>query len=336
MLDRLCSALFFLMFLHGCSSLGPSHPAPLQYKAAGASPEVIALYEAWFGHPQHISVGYSSHDPSVIKEQIRHAKSLGISGFVVDWYGDRQPFIDQSYALMQKQAAKNKFHVAMMYDETDSDVGATDEAIADFTMFRDAYLSPQSPGRNAYLTYEGRPLIFIFPKGGHTDWNKVRAYVNTWSPVPFLIQENLPGAYANAFDGYYAWISPGQDGWKPDGSNWGQEYLSNFYETMRDKYPNKLIVGGAWAEFNDSKASWGLNRHIAARCGQTFSDTFNFWRKEFPPSEPIPFIMVETWNDYEEGTAIERGLPSCGSQRQTALPLNTAQTSTPAAPGRSN
>ena len=56
--------------------------------------------------------------------------------------------------------------------------------------------------------------------------------------------------------------------------------LSNFYETMGTKYPDKIIVGGAWATFDDSKASWGLNRHISARCGQTFTDTFNFWRKE--------------------------------------------------------
>ena len=262
----------------------------------------------------------------MIKQQIRHAKSLGISAFVVDWYGDREPFIDQSYALMQKLAGKNKFHVAMMYDETDNDVGATDEAIADFTMFHDAYLSPQSPGHAAYLTYEGRPVIFVFPKGGHTDWNKVRALVNTWSPAPFLIQENLPGQYASAFDGYYAWVDPVQGG---NGSNWGEQYLSNFYQTMRDKYPNKIVVGGAWAQFNDSKASWGLNRRISARCGQTFSDTFNFWHKVFPPDEPIPFMMIETWNDYEEGTAIERGIPSCGSSQPTTLPLDTAQASTP-------
>ncbi len=330
MFVRASSTLLLLVFFHGCSGLGSGHPAPLQFKAAGNSPEVIALYEAWFGHPEHISVGYSSQDPAVIKSQIRHAKALGISAFVVDWYGDRQPFIDQSYALIQKLAEKGKFHVAMMYDETDDEVGATDEAIADFTMFHDAYLSPQSPGHSAYLTYEGRPVIFIFPKGGHTDWNKVRALVNTWSPAPFLIYENLPGEYVNAFDGYYAWIGPGKEGWKPDGSNWGQEYLSDFYQTMRDKYPDKMIVGGAWAQFNDSKASWGLNRHVSARCGETFSDTFNFWRKDFPPGDPIPFMMIETWNDYEEGTAIERGIPSCGSSQRTALPSDAAQTPAPA------
>ena len=283
---------------------------------------MIAVYEAWFGHPRHVSVGYSSQDPSVIKSQIHHAQALGISAFVVDWYGDREPFIDRSYALIQKFAAKSKFHVAMMYDEPNEEVGATDEAIADFTMFHDAYLSPNSPGHEAYLTYRGRPLIFIFPKGGHTDWSKVHALVSKWTPAPLLLYENLPGRDASSFDGFYAWVSPGDKGWQPNGSNWGQQYLREFYETMRDRYPDKMIVGGAWAAFNDSKASWGLNRHISSRCGQTFSDTFNFWRKDFPPDDPIPFIMIETWNDYEEGTAIERGIPTCNSSNQSGLSNN--------------
>ena len=308
------TAFFLLLLLpHGCSSSSQNNPSRLVHQATSGSPEIIALYEAWFGHPEHISVGYSSQDPKVLESQIRHAQAAGISAFVVDWYGDREPFIDKSYSLMQAIAEKNKFHVAMMYDESNEDDGATDEAIADFTMFHETYLSVKAKGHEAYLTYEGRPVIFIFPKGLHTDWAKVRAAVANWNPAPLLIYENKPGSDAAAFDGFYAWISPGEKGFAPDGQNWGDQYLSDFYQTMRDKYPNKIIVGGAWGVFDDSKASWGLNRHISARCGQTYIDTFNYWHKEFPADETIPFVMVETWNDYEEGTAIERGLPSCGS-----------------------
>ena len=316
-MSHLLCASFLIILLHGCSDTGAQQTSSLKFRAAGNSPEVIAVYEAWFGHPQHASVGYNSHDQTVIKSQIRHAQEMGISAFVVDWYGDRQPFIDQSYATMQKIAAKNKFRVAMMYDETDEEVGATDETIADFTMFRDAYLLPSnSPGREAYLTYQGHPVIFIFPKGLHTDWNKVRAFVSSWNPAPFLIDEGPPGPDASAFDGFYPWFYIGSKGWAADGGNWGEQSLGSFYQTMRDKYPDKIIVGGAWAEFNDDKASWGLNRHIAARCGQTYKDTFNFWRRDFPADDPIPFMMVETWNDYEEGSAIERGIPSCRSAAQ--------------------
>lgn len=253
---------------------------------------------------------------------------MGISAFVVDWYGDREPFIDRSYSLMQSIAAKRNFHVAMMYDETDQEDGATDEAIADFTMFHEAYLSPAAPGHTAYLTYEGRPMIFIFPKGGHTDWNRVRAVVSKWSPPPLLIDENLPGPNGDAFDGFYPWINPGNKGWAADGSNWGEDYLTNFYQTMLSKYSDKIVVGGAWAGFNDSKASWGLNRHISARCGQTFTETLNLWRKIFSADNPPPFVMIETWNDHEEGTAIESGIATCGSgasERSQSSPAAASQ-----------
>jgi len=308
-------AILALLFMlpHGCSGPGSSQVLQLKHKATGPNPETIALYEAWFGHPKHISVGYSSHDPAEIKSQIVRAKSIGISTFVVDWYGDREPFIDRSYTLIQTIASKNNFKVAMMYDEADEEEGATDQAIADLTMFHEAYLSSASAGHQAYLTYEGRPVIFIFPKGGYTNWDLVRTRVDKWSPPPLLIYENLPGKYAGAFDGFYAWISPGEKGWAADGSNWGNDYLGNFYQTMSAKYSDKIIVGGAWAGFNDAKASWGLNRHISERCGQTYSDTLNLWRTYFHPDNPPPFIMLETWNDHEEGTAIEDGLPICGA-----------------------
>jgi hypothetical protein len=166
MLNRARTAFLFLLLLpHGCSGPEMGRALPLEHKATGSQPQTIALYEAWFGHPRHISVGYSSHDPAELSSQIRKAKAMGISAFVVDWYGDREPFIDRSYALMQTAAASEKFQVAMLYDETQEEDGATDEALADLTMFHDTYLSSKAPGRQAYLTYEGRPVIFIFPTG---------------------------------------------------------------------------------------------------------------------------------------------------------------------------
>jgi hypothetical protein len=313
MLNRMSTAFLFLFLLpHGCSWTGLGHGQPLKHKATGNAPQTIALYEAWFGHPKHVSAGYSSHDQAVISSQIRRAKAMGISAFVVDWYGDRESFIDRSYALMQTAAANEQFQVAMMYDETDEEEGATDQAMADFTMFHDTYLSSKAPGHQAYLTYEGRPVIFIFPKGKHTDWSRLRVMVNNWSIPPLLIYENLPGPSADAFDGFYAWINPGEKGWAADGGNWGEQYLSDFYQTMQSKYSDKIIVGGAWSGFDDSKAAWGLNRHISARCGQTFADTSNLWRKYFPQDDLLPFVMIETWNDHEEGTSIEDGIPACG------------------------
>jgi hypothetical protein len=118
-------------------------------------------------------------------------------------------------------------------------------------------------------------------------------------------------------------VNPGKGGWKPDGSDWGKDYLEEFYQTMRTKYPDKMPVGGAWAGFDDKKASWSLNRHMDFRCGQTFRDTFDLWKKFYPPDNPLQYLLIETWNDYEEGTAVERGIPSCGSGgSQPVLPVH--------------
>ena len=313
-----CSLIaLILLLLQSCTQTSVQH-ASVQHAlresvpAANSVTRLLAVYEPWFGHPQHISVGYSSQDPVVIKKQIEKAKNLGISGFVVDWYGDREPFLDKSYALIQRIAGEQNFNVAVMFDESEQDSAqATDDALAAFQKLHDTYLTPDAAGRKAYLEYRGRPVIFIFPKGGHTDWNRVRTETDRWNPPPLLIHENLPTPLTNGLDGFYAWINPGKKGWSADGSNWGEDYLRDFYRTMQTKYPEKIVVGAAWAGFDDRKASWGLNRYMSQRCGETFADTTKLQRDFYPADKPIPFMLIATWNDYEESTAIERGLEKC-------------------------
>jgi hypothetical protein len=311
------AALVLLLIPQGCNQAS-LHRTLRENVPANTSPtRILAVYEPWFGHPRHIDVGYSSQDPLVIKKQIEAAKNLGISGFVVDWYGAREPFLDKSYALIQSIAAEQNFKVAMLFDEADlpSDQ-ATDDALAAFDEFHQKYLAPDAPGRKSYLEYRGQPVIFIFPKGGHTDWNRVRTETNRWNPAPLLIDE-YGGPSDKAFDGFYAWINPGKKGWAPDGSNWGEDYLRDFYHTMQTEYPDKIAVGAAWAGFDDRKASWGLGRYMSQRCGATFADTMELHEEFYPPDHPLPFLLVATWNDYEENTAIERGLEKCKSVSET-------------------
>src|SRR5258708_37582892 len=86
MLSRTSSALLFVLLLpHGCTSPGPGHAMPLKYKAVGKSPEVIALYEAWFGHPKHMAVGYFSQDTAEINTQDWGAKVVRGFPVVVGW-----------------------------------------------------------------------------------------------------------------------------------------------------------------------------------------------------------------------------------------------------------
>src|SRR5207248_7859204 len=71
-------------------------------RTADNGTKILADYQPWFGDRNHIDVGYSTQDPNVLRKQIQKAKDIGIYGFAVDWYGDRQPFLDRSYALLQQ------------------------------------------------------------------------------------------------------------------------------------------------------------------------------------------------------------------------------------------
>ena len=295
----------------GCPQRSPERILPSNLRAPEGAPAVLAVYEPWFGQPDHLNVGYSSHDPAVIAKQIRQAQNLGISGFVVDWYGSGKTFIDQTYSLLQQTASQQNFHTALMYDESADSDDPTSTAIAALDYAYDHYIGPDSSSQQAYLTYDGRPVIFVWPRNKQTDWKQIREHLSSWKQPPLLIYEDSNSPYASQFDGFYAWAKPGKAGWAADGSNWGEQYLDSFYRKMKTQYPDKIAVGAAWPGFNDSHAAWSLNRRMDPRCGQTFEDSLRLYRRYYSSSNPLPFLLIVTWNDYEEGTAIERGLQKC-------------------------
>ena len=51
---------------------------------------------------------------------------------------------------------------------------------------------------------------------------------------------------------------------------------------------------------------------IAEHCGQVLLKTANEISKYFGGSNPqIPYLQVITWNESEEGTAVEDGIDNC-------------------------
>ncbi len=309
-----------LLSLSGCAAQQRNISRTLHsnVQTPEGSPVLLAAYQPWFGRKGHIDVGYSTQDPDVLAQQIAHARELNISGFVVNWYGPSRDFEDRSYAQLQRAASQSDFKTAIMYDENVDDPGrSTEQAISDLQYAYERYIGPHaSIPRSAYLTYNNRPLIFIFPKSGDTHWQQVRQAVNSWEQPPLLIYlYNAPERpIYKEFDGLFAWVSPGDKGWAHDGSNWGHDYLQSFYRTMTHEYPDKLAVGAAWPGFDDSRAEWGEGRKMSARCGKTLEDSLHLYRHFYPENNPLPFLMIDTWNDYEEGTAIERGLGNCGDK----------------------
>jgi hypothetical protein len=253
----------------------------------------------------------------------------------VDWYGppsglsndtDRA-FIDQATAELMRQAETRGFKVALMYDE--GTISNTEplttlhetRAISDLVYAQRYFTSP------AYLTINGHPALFVFPYqqvDPNITWPNVRGQLGI--TVTLLDEDPTPGDQHDLqFDGFYAWVQPAASTWLTDGTEWGHGYLTWWYGVMTGlapTYTSRIAIGGVWPGFDDSNAPWGHPpyRYMWPRCGQTWRDTWQLAHQYNPP-----YVMIDTWNDFEEGTGIEFGVGDClvQAQQRSTLPAHT-------------
>lgn len=280
---------------------------------------LLAEYQAWHGLPSHSQTPYDSCDPNMISKHIQKAKDMGIHGFVVNWYGPKdgvtndedREFMDQVTAELIRQAEEKEFQVALMYDEgtvstAESETNEYTSRVQTDLNYAQKYFS--SP---AYLHIKDYPALFIFPYDDGNkpvdrfiDWLKVRNELNT--KITLIDEDPNPNNldHDNNFDGFYAWVQATSGNWDADGKEWGEDYLNWFYDTMNSEpYANKVTVGGVWPGFDDLLASWGKNRYISRQNRQIYYKTMALAEKY-----DAPYVMIDTWNDFEEGTDIEFGV----------------------------
>lgn len=301
---------------------------------------ILAHWLGWFGLPNHRRPvpPYRATDPTAINRQIDAAQNMGIDGFIVDWYGPAtglavsneqdRAFIDQATQALFAQAQSHaNFKVGLMYDYgTLRDVPAsqrTGQMITDLQYALDTYLN-----KTTYLTYNDRPLFFLFPYPDVASEVRLDEVTTAISPanVSLIYQSPTPDAAILPYvDGFYAWVQP-TSAWQADGSDWGGGYLDWFYRTMADAtlpYSQMLTVGAVWPGFNDSLAAWqsGSPRYMARRDGQTWQDTWGL-AITYQPS----VVQIVTWNDWEEGTAVE---PDESHGTWAGTPIHTMDVVTP-------
>lgn len=278
---------------------------------------VVAHLMTWFGEDTHIDVGYDSTDPAVAAAQVAAARSRGLSGFVVDWYAGVSPHIDTGFEVML-DAADNDFSVGLVYDYGALRWGVDDpedgEAVTlqmktDLEEAHARYMTHPS-----YLTVEGQPVVFLWVYDDITpDLASVREALEKLDPPPMLFDLHPDEGSAPSVDGFFAWADLEGE--------FGEDYLSWFYDTQDALYPEHQAIGAAWPGFDDSLASWGQGRYQDPRCGATLYDTLELAADHMDATGASPeLFQLVTWNDYEEGTAIEPGVDAC---LDTTLTLTT-------------
>jgi hypothetical protein len=288
-------------------NMGATHISKIDVHSmlySGSDTKVYAHLMPWFGDPRHMKVGYNSQDPAQIHRQIGDMISRGINGVVIDWYGSRDTFTNITTLRIMKEVEQHPgFTFAIMVDKGAIKLSACPGCTEQQTLIEQLhYVERTFVPSHAYMRIGGRPVITNFDVELRfpVDWKAAAAALSTH---PVLLFENAAGFTHEVTGGSYAWV-------RPTTKDLGMSYMTQFYDAGL-LHPNLHTVGAAYKGFDDTLASWSLQRIMPQQCGQTWLKTFAKANGMYNSTKQLDSLQLVTWNDYEEGTEIESGIDNC-------------------------
>ncbi|HWH61420.1 MAG TPA: hypothetical protein VN682_27610 [Terriglobales bacterium] len=333
---------------------------------SGWSGKVICEYQPWFGLSSHASVGYNENNSATVAAQNSFMLREGCDINLVDFYGSLDPNQSFNFAttnavfadLNSRSGYPLKFGI--MEDKgalisscpTSNQTEAATVTCLENALIADMdYINTHYANSGVYFTDAGKPVIFSFVTKSvwpiltaadwDTVWSAVKAHTDAYS-APFTYIHQFGSFTTATYDnGRFGWVQPPtysstQQFWWGSSTSSSPTYLDTFYSAGLT-HPSQLTIGALWKGFDDNNASWGRNRVIAEQCGQVLLNTAKEISKYFGGSNPqLPYVQVVTWNDYEEGTAVEDGIDNCytvnaslsGSQLTWSLAASDSYAST--------
>ncbi len=307
----------------------------------GWTGRMICEYQPWFGLSSHKSVGYNENSSVTVGAQDSFMIAEGCDINLIDWYGSLDP--NQSFNLTTANTVFADLNgrsgyplkYGVMEDKgalkstcpTSGQTEASTVSCLQGALIKDMdYVNTHYANSPVYWTDAGQPVVVSFvtksdwpiltSTDGGTIWSAVKVHTDTYTaPFKYIFQF---GSFTTASydNGRFGWVQPPvfsitQQFWWGSVTSASPTYLDTLYSAGLS-HPSQLTIGALWKGFDDNSASWGSNRVIAQQCGQVLLKTANEIFKYFGGSNPqIPYVQVVTWNDYEEGTAVEDGIDNC-------------------------
>jgi hypothetical protein len=273
---------------------------------------VLAYYYVWYDVDSFATAlfqplqPYNSDDLSVMQRHVDQAKSAGIDGFIVDWYGDGDR-TDANFAHLLDIAEKSNFS-ATVHFETPHFWGV-DDVEAQLAAFYTHHAN-----RPGMVRYQGRPVIFFWQASTYDNatWSAIRQQVDPDHHAVWIADGDSFNILAgDAWDG----ISPYAIAWSNAPSSQLPRWASAARSVAPDKLWNPVVSPGC----NDSAAR-------AATCVQDRAGGSYYqatWDGALA-SNPDWAVVVSTFNEWLESTQIEPSV-QWGDQYLQLTKQNAAQ-----------
>ncbi len=290
--------------------LGAVFAQPAAPAAAQSGKQVWAFYMGFWGGSMswdwqadvltdRPAIGpYDSRDPNVAAAQIDQAKSAGIDGFIVSWFGlgdglTTTPVLNN----MLDRAAERGFGVAAAVDVFNNNFNRNaDELVNSLN-----YLVHDRANHPGYLRYHGKPVIFFAFQGrsgfSAADWQAIRNRVDPDRNTVW-IAEGVNGCctYGGAMDGMYAFNLAWANGS-------GARFLHE--KTAAQNAGASLYIPTVHPGWDESKIAARDGRpnptSPRGRAGGQFLT--NSWNGAAAAGTDV--VLVVSWNEFMENSHIE-------------------------------
>ena len=200
--------VFALLTLILCATLVPAAARPAR---AQAERPVIAFYYPWWEQSDWSydrmsdlpSPRYSGGDDATMRRHLAQAAAAGIDGLICTWYGPSEKRLDTRCRRLLELADGTGVKVAIMPDQS----AAFDPAMRTVDGLAGALgvLQRDFMSKPAYLTFQGKPVVFWFnpPSLGAVDaWRALRDRADP-NPQQFWFGGSDNFSYLDVFDALY-------------------------------------------------------------------------------------------------------------------------------------
>jgi len=111
--------------------------------------------------------------------------------------------------------------------------------------------------------------------------------------------------------GAYLWANPIQNDFNTYDSGW-----ASFYTAADSHFTTQQVWGAGYKGLDHTNSAFQHDptRIVLQKCGTTWLNTL-----AYPTGLPsaVPYFQLITWNDYDEGTALEAGIDNCWAVSET-------------------
>jgi len=284
--------------------------------------EVLAFYYPWYGlsgsgdHGNHWGKinaaehktantlhfpamgAYSSYNPAVVDSHIDLAKSNGLTGFIVSWWGQKS-YENHGVSVALKCANQKNFKISVFWEKAPGKgTEQMNQAVDDLV-----YLVSRFGTNSAFLKVDGKSVIFVYERVlaeiPQKSWPAIIDEAHTKAGPFLLISDGGDEKNVRLFDGFCRYnIS-----WAPVGKSldalraWAAQYDGKRVKLARQYH--RISCASVIPGYDDSKVR-KPGRVVDRQDGQIYRVLWEEAIKAQPD-----WIVITSWNEWHEGSEIE-------------------------------